>query len=420
MLGMWVILLCAGSGVLLLPQILHILRRPGFPGRSTAAGFLCSLAIWCIAYAGELEADDPATMLMWLRVQYLGLAYLPAWLFLFSLSFNGLDAYMTRRVVLFCFAIGSVTLLLVWSYPHQTLFYSELLPRTHGVISFLKVRPGAWYWMHTGVFYATVMLFWASMCRNLWKKGRIYRSQFVWFFVASVVPIVGNVLYLMGRIPPTGFDPTCLLLTYFALVLMLGTKRSRLFDLVPFARDRLMDQLRDGFLVTDHECRLLDVNPAAVTLLGIRRDQIGTPVKALLPEGLLENDWNRHPRVQLSVSLEEGGRWREFRCVPLQYGKNVAGYLLMVRDIHHEKELEIEREALVEELQEAMANIKQLKGLIPICASCKKIRDDNGYWNKLEHYLQQHSGATFSHGFCPECLEQHYNLSSEDPGSPSA
>ena len=58
------------------------------------------------------------------------------------------------------------------------------------------------------------------------------------------------------------------------------------------------------------------------------------------------------------------------------------------------------------ELEEALAKIKTLRGLIPICASCKKIRSDKGYWQQLEEYLTEHSEADFTHGFCPECLKQ--------------
>jgi DNA-binding NarL/FixJ family response regulator len=67
----------------------------------------------------------------------------------------------------------------------------------------------------------------------------------------------------------------------------------------------------------------------------------------------------------------------------------------------------IERHQILEErkklIQEALATVKTLKGLLPICAACKKIRDDNGYWNQLEAYIETHSDAEFTHGLCPEC-----------------
>jgi hypothetical protein len=66
----------------------------------------------------------------------------------------------------------------------------------------------------------------------------------------------------------------------------------------------------------------------------------------------------------------------------------------------------VEREKLIAELQEALANVKTLRGLVPICATCKKIRDDQGYWNILEDYIAKHSEADFTHGFCPECKQK--------------
>ena len=63
---------------------------------------------------------------------------------------------------------------------------------------------------------------------------------------------------------------------------------------------------------------------------------------------------------------------------------------------------------LIAELRDALANVKKLSGLIPICSHCKKIRDDQGYWNQLEDYLLEHSDATFSHGICQECADLHY------------
>ena len=70
------------------------------------------------------------------------------------------------------------------------------------------------------------------------------------------------------------------------------------------------------------------------------------------------------------------------------------------------REKEKQQEKLITKLQEALAEIKTLKGFIPICASCKKIRDDEGYWNQLEAYISKHTDAVFSHGICPDCAEK--------------
>ena len=82
--------------------------------------------------------------------------------------------------------------------------------------------------------------------------------------------------------------------------------------------------------------------------------------------------------------------------------------LSSICDITERKWVELEREKLIRELQEALASVKQLSGMLPICASCKKIRDDKGYWNQVEVYIRDHSEAEFSHGICPECKEKLY------------
>jgi response regulator RpfG family c-di-GMP phosphodiesterase len=66
-----------------------------------------------------------------------------------------------------------------------------------------------------------------------------------------------------------------------------------------------------------------------------------------------------------------------------------------------------EQQKLIMELQEALAEIRTLKGFIPICASCKKIRDDEGYWNQLEAYISKHTDAIFTHSICPQCAEKY-------------
>jgi hypothetical protein len=83
--------------------------------------------------------------------------------------------------------------------------------------------------------------------------------------------------------------------------------------------------------------------------------------------------------------------------------------LALASEIELRKQTEIQREEVIQNLQSALNEIKVLKGILPICMHCKKIRDDSGYWNQLEHYIVSHSHADFSHGICPGCMETHYS-----------
>lgn len=87
-------------------------------------------------------------------------------------------------------------------------------------------------------------------------------------------------------------------------------------------------------------------------------------------------------------------------------GKRVE--LVIIKDITERKRAEEEREHLIVKLQEALAKVKTLSGFLPICASCKNIRNDQGYWEQIETYVRDHSDAEFSHSICPGCMKTLY------------
>jgi PAS domain S-box-containing protein len=86
----------------------------------------------------------------------------------------------------------------------------------------------------------------------------------------------------------------------------------------------------------------------------------------------------------------------------------IVGRMASFVDITKHKQLDQEREQLIQRLQDALTKIKVLRGLIPICASCKSIRDDKGYWHKVEEYIRDHSEAQLTHGVCPACARKLY------------
>jgi hypothetical protein len=90
----------------------------------------------------------------------------------------------------------------------------------------------------------------------------------------------------------------------------------------------------------------------------------------------------------------------------------LVGLLLVRRnitdDLSKRERAEQEKSELTKELQKSLAQVKLLSGFLPICSSCKKIRDDKGYWNEVERYICGHSEAEFSHSICPDCMRRLY------------
>jgi len=106
---------------------------------------------------------------------------------------------------------------------------------------------------------------------------------------------------------------------------------------------------------------------------------------------------------------------------PFLDGDNkVRGIIESFQDITERKRLEDEKGVLINELQGSLNKVKLLSGFLPICASCKKIRDDQGYWKQIESYIRDHSEAEFSHGICPDCARKLYPDFTPDPDTPPA
>ena len=120
---------------------------------------------------------------------------------------------------------------------------------------------------------------------------------------------------------------------------------------------------------------------------------------------------------EYELELPNGTGYFEARIVGCDDGEALA----IIRDIGERREYELRQERLIAELQTALADVRQLEGLLPICASCKKVRDDAGYWNQIEEFISSRSGVEFTHGLCPECGDvARAELSANGPDSPPA
>lgn len=97
-------------------------------------------------------------------------------------------------------------------------------------------------------------------------------------------------------------------------------------------------------------------------------------------------------------------------------GGQLLGFRGITRDITAWKRAQQEREVAIQALTQALTEVKELKGLLPICSACKKIRDDQGYWSQMETYISQHTDATFTHGLCPDCARDFFPRDSKPRG----
>lgn len=183
----------------------------------------------------------------------------------------------------------------------------------------------------------------------------------------------------------------------------------------------IFSSLEEGVFVVSTERNLVNINNAAERMFGYSVEElIGKSTEVLHIDyqhyeefGKLINesfDSGEAANFEFQMKRKNGELFPSEHTVSLlkdEDGKKI-GIVSVVRDISKLKQIEQEREKLIFDLQKALKEIKQLSGLLPICSICKKIRDDQGYWEQIESYIKKHSDVDFSHGICPACAKKHY------------
>lgn len=181
-----------------------------------------------------------------------------------------------------------------------------------------------------------------------------------------------------------------------------------------------IDSTVGGILIANLEGRITYVNPSFLRMFEYndKEEVLGNNVSNFFASKEIKSladvaaiiDLTTSATAEFVVVRKDGKRlYVEVSSSNVTNDKgNVVGAMASFVDITRRKQSEMEREDLIRKLQNALAKIKTLRGLVPICASCKKIRDDQGFWHQVEVYVRDHSEANFSHSICPACAKELY------------
>ncbi len=217
-------------------------------------------AIWAIAYAFELSSATLDQMLFWINFEYIGVSFLPAIWIMFVIHFIEKRQWLTFTNVLVIFLFPTITMVMVLTNSHHHLHYFSTSVDTSGPFPLLVLENGPWYTIHTVFFYFLMALGMFLLARHFRKFDTFYRNQTIIILAGAVVPWITNLIYLLGYRPHEYIDLTPYAFIVTALVIAFGLTRYRLFDIVPYAREQLIENLQEGMLVLDEHGRIIDLN----------------------------------------------------------------------------------------------------------------------------------------------------------------
>jgi PAS domain S-box-containing protein len=397
-------------------------QRHASPGGKAFGALMAAVVWWTLCAALEAAAVDMALKINISKVEYVGTVCTAPIFLLFALHSRAGDRRLSAALLGPMWIVPFATLVAVFTNDWHRLFWTGFTPSPVAGSNLLVYVHGPLFYVQTVYAFALTLAGTVLLVRSAFGAQRVFRLQTAILMVAAVAPWVGVAVYLTPLNPWPGLDLIPLSFTATGVLLLLALWRFRLLDLAPVALRQLFAGMTDGLVVLDAQDRVVDTNPSARQLFGAEDNPVGRPARSLA-------GWDRMMPARWATGEErietrfpgEPVRYLDLRVTTIA-GRDgsVAGRLVVIRDITARREVEIEREHLIGELQKALADIHTLRGLLPICAGCKKIRDDQGYWQGLEQYLSEHTEVQFSHGLCPDCLGKYNPPADSGPVSGSA
>lgn len=323
------------------------------------------VSIWAISYALEFSTSTLASKIFWSKISYLGISFLPLCFYLFTTAFGQKkDLIKTQNIVLLMI-IPIITLGMVFTNDSHKLVWTDVTLDSFRNIAYY--HHGIWFWIFFG--YTEIMLVAGlfTLYKSLFRFTAYYRSQITTIIIATLFPIMGNIMYITDINPYPGFDWTPVAFVVSGLIITLGVIRYRIFDIVPFAKAKLFDVINDGVIVINAEGFIEDCNWAAHQIFNwqnnsIAHEQVKTAFKNY-PK-LVESIENKKASVYLEVSRDGWKNYYNIRISPIYNDNKISGNILLFHDIttimKAEEELKKTNSQLLAEIEKREKLIEDL------------------------------------------------------------
>ncbi|HMP99080.1 MAG TPA: histidine kinase N-terminal 7TM domain-containing protein [Cyclobacteriaceae bacterium] len=300
-------------------------------------------SIWSITYSFALSSHTYEQILFWSNMRYFGISFIPVSWVIFILKFINKREWLNKRSIIFMLIVPVITILLIWTNQYHNFFYEEIILNSASIIPQLEVTRGIWYYIHMSYFYF-MLAYGLILLSGFYRHSQnIYKKQIRLIFAGVLIPWLVNILSQLGFRPVELIDFTPFAFIATSLVISYGLVRYKLFDVVPFARGKVLQGIHEGMMVLDTETKIVDLNETMKKFLDPKlKSVIGMKLNEVL-----HKDYSLHhiiarkkdSKLEIGFKLGNKTRYFEIAVTPLRDDdKNFIGTLLLFWDITERKE----------------------------------------------------------------------------------
>lgn len=300
-------------------------------------------ALWAFTYAFEFGATDLETKILWSKFSYLGIVYGPVSFMFFSLAFASQSNFLKKKYIIWVYTFATLFVLFPFTNDLHHLHWRSYA--INPVTNATDYVYGPLFWIMTLFAYIALFTGIINVFLLYFRLSAHYRNQISLLFIASLLPPVGNLIYIFKLNPIPGFDWTPFTFLFTGTLIAVNMAQFKVFELVPFGRNKLVDILPDAILILDKSMRVADYNPALRAIVDSSKKTIlGQKVVDIFPhrEQLIE-EIAQHEDFHAQIYREINGVTRHFDLQSsslFDYKKQQTGRLIVLKDITRHVEAE--------------------------------------------------------------------------------
>lgn len=299
---------------------------------------MLGVTIWAFAYSFELAMTNLEDIMFWLRLEYIGISLIPAVWVIFVLQFTGYDKYLNSKTITLIYLLPVITLLMVWTNSWHNLHYESYEMVMIDGLYLLSFEPGAWYIIHTIVFYCFMVLGLLLLIMKYRRTKTMFKEQILIVIFGAMIPWITNMFYLFDFKPFEHLDLTPFTFIFTGIIISIGLLRFKLFEVLPIAREKIIEEMAEGILILDRIYHVIDSNPAFREIFSIPENELlGKPIFTVFPfDDLFLKNLDKSESASFEYKYQKDSLMILFEVTvkPILIKKGeINGYFVVFRDI---------------------------------------------------------------------------------------
>lgn len=340
-----------------------IIARREAPGSLALGGVLLGSFIWSIAYALTWSFTGLHEKILWLKIMYFGVNAVPTLFLIFVLKITHHERWLTPRTMAALSVIPVIMLLLVWL--DAAFFFPNLHLQQIDSLLILQIERGPGFWLNTFYSYAVILTAFYLLAAGSLRTTPFFRRQYLIILIGSIMPFVASIFTQLGYQELADLDMAPIAVGISGIIYVYAIFRYQFMELLPVARELLIESMSDGVLVLDVQGRIVDINPAMKNFLDIEPGSlIGCHISEVMHSWaysleLLLSGMETHTEIRLPG---KPSRYLDLRITLLHDQQDkLSGRLIVFRDVTDRKVVEKDLRRAMDRLQTQLIEIGTLQ-----------------------------------------------------------